>query len=161
MYKYNTKAHSHNHYCHAKARTIKYSEYVLSVALVIHHAQHMGHIILSLSHKWHNCQKKVIDQESVFQFSLHLLSKHFSFKKESSKILSQMYTHLHAKYPILLSDFNETSIFLIDVRAILKYPISWKATQWEPGCSTQTNGQTNIDRHDEANTCFSQFCKDA
>jgi len=57
MYKYNTEAHSHNHCCHAKARTIKYSEYV-SRALVIHHAQHMGHIILPLSHKWYNCQKK-------------------------------------------------------------------------------------------------------
>ena len=56
-----------------------------------------------------------------------------------------MYTHLHVKYPILLPDFHETSIFSTDVWEILKYPISWKATQWEPGCSMQTNGQTQID----------------
>lgn len=57
MYKRNTEAHSHNHCCHAKARIIKYSEYV-SGALAIHHAQHMDHIILSLSHKRYNCQKR-------------------------------------------------------------------------------------------------------
>jgi len=29
-------------------------------------------------------------------------------------ILSAMYVGLHVKYPLLLSDFNETSIFLTD-----------------------------------------------
>jgi len=33
--------------------------------------------------------------------------------------------------------------------------ISWKLAQWEPNCSLETDGRT--DRHDEANSRFSQF----
>jgi len=36
---------------------------------------------------------------------------------------------------------------------ILKYHISGKSVQWEPSCFMRT------DRHDEANTRFSQFCE--
>ena len=34
--------------------------------------------------------------------------------------------------------------------------MSLKSVQWEPSCSTQTNGRT--DRYDEANGRFSQLC---
>jgi len=37
-----------------------------------------------------------------------------------------------------------------------KYQISWKSVQWEPSYSMWTDGRT--DRHDEANSLFSQFC---
>jgi hypothetical protein len=88
MYKRNTEAHSCNHCYHAKAKTIKYSEYV-SEALVIHHARHMVHIILSLSHKWYNCQKKkLLTAKVCFNFLYTFCLKHFSFKEEFSKILS-------------------------------------------------------------------------
>jgi hypothetical protein len=41
----------------------------------------------------------------------------------------------------------------------LKYQISWKSVQWEPSCFMGTDGQTDgrTDRHDEANSRFSQF----
>jgi hypothetical protein len=42
-------------------------------------------------------------------------------------------------------------------RKILKYEISLKPVQWETSFSMRIDGQT--DRHDEANSRFSQFCE--
>jgi hypothetical protein len=65
-----------------------------------------------------------------------------------------MYKSLHVKCPLLLSDFDETSIFSTDFRKkILEYQISYKFTRWVPSCSMRTDGQTL--RHDEANSRFS------
>jgi len=58
---------------------------------------------------------------------------------------------LHVKYPLLLSDFNETWIFASDFRKILKCHISWKSVPWEPSCSMQTYV------HDKTNSRFLQF----
>ena len=51
----------------------------------------------------------------LFWFSQRLLSD-FSSKEELNKICSKMYIGLHAKYPLFLSDLNETWIFSIDFR---------------------------------------------
>ena len=42
---------------------------------------------------------------------------------------------------------------------MLTYEISWKYVKWEPSCSLRTDRQTN--RHDEADSRFSQFCERA
>ena len=71
--------------------------------------------------------------------------KHFSFYEELSEISLPMYTGLHVKTPLFLSDFNETWTFSADLRKILKYQISWKSVQWNPGCSMRTEGgQTDM-----------------
>jgi hypothetical protein len=55
-----------------------------------------------------------------------------------------MYIGLHVKYPLLLSDVNETWIFSKDFRKMLKHQISWKSVQWEPSCCMRTDGQTDM-----------------
>jgi hypothetical protein len=65
-----------------------------------------------------------------------------------------MYTGHYVKYPLLLSDFNQTWIFLAEFRKILKYQVSWKSVVWEPICSLSTDDQTG--RHDEGNSLFPQ-----
>jgi len=55
----------------------------------------------------------------------------------------------HVKYPLFLSDFNETWILLSDfLQKELKYNIPLKSAQWEPSCSLRMDKRT--DRHDEA-----------
>jgi len=41
---------------------------------------------------------------------------------------------LHVKYPKSLADF----------RKLFKYKISRKSVQWDPSCSTWTDGQTDM-----------------
>jgi hypothetical protein len=50
----------------------------------------------------------------------------------------------HVKYPLFLSDFNESWIFWKGFRKILEYKISWKSVKWEPSCSIR-DGRTDRD----------------
>jgi len=91
-----------------------------------------------------------------FAFLYNFYLKHFSFyKKKISEIRCEMYSGLHVKYTLFLSDFNETWTFSTDFRKVFKYQISWKSVQWESSCSMRT------DRHDEANSRFLHFCERA
>ena len=46
-----------------------------------------------------------------FDFLYNFCLKCFSFYEELREILSKLYIGLHVKFPVFLSDFNETSIF--------------------------------------------------
>jgi len=65
---------------------------------------------------------------------------------------------LYVKCPSLLSDFNQNGNFSIDFRKKKKHKsqISRTFFRWEPSCSKRTDGRA--DRHDEADSRFSQFC---
>ena len=88
----------------------------MSVALVIQHAARMRRFILSsvtslalpyFSINGTIFRKKFIELKVCFS-SLQLLSEAFLILRRISNILSQMYVRLHVKYPLFLSDFNET-----------------------------------------------------
>jgi hypothetical protein len=53
---------------------------------------------------------------------------------------------------------TKTWIFWI-LKIILKYQMSWKSVQWEPSCCVRAcvRAWGRTDRHDEANSRFSQF----
>ena len=69
-----------------------------------------------------------------------------------------MWKHRHVKYPLFLSDWNKTWILsTMFEKKKLKYQIPSKPAQWEASCSMWTDERT--DRHDEANSHFSQFCE--
>jgi len=53
-----------------------------------------------------------------------------------------MFIDLRVKYPLFLSDFNETSTTVF--REVFNYQISWQSVQWEPSCSLRTNGLTDL-----------------
>jgi hypothetical protein len=80
-----------------------------------------------------------------------------SFQEKFSEI-SQTYVGLHVKYLLFSSDFNQTWIFSRFLE-ILKYQVSLKSDQCEPNISIRPDRQT--DKHDEANSRFSQFCEHA
>jgi hypothetical protein len=62
-----------------------------------------------------------------------------------------MWKHVHVKYPLLLSDFNENWVFSADFLKNPKNLIWSKSVQWESSCSRRTDG------HEEANSRFRQF----
>jgi hypothetical protein len=59
----------------------------------------------------------------MFWFSLQILSETFLILGRTERDMIKMYIGLHVKYPLFLSDFNETWIFSTGFRKILKYRI--------------------------------------
>jgi len=68
----------------------------------------------------------------------------------------KMYVSLHVKYPLLLSCGNETCVFWTDFLKTLKYQI-----RESPSGGSRIVACGRTDRHDKANSRFSQFCERA
>jgi hypothetical protein len=79
-------------------------------------------------------------------------------KKELKEMRSNIYIGFHVKYPLFLSDFNGTWVFLTDFRKNTKI---YNATNIRPveaelvhACK---HAERQTDRHDEVNSRFSQL----
>ena len=62
----------------------------------------------TLSHKQHDFKKRNFIIKCVFWFCLQSLSKVARIIEEFSDILSHVCISFHVKWPLFLSDFNET-----------------------------------------------------
>jgi hypothetical protein len=63
-------------------------------------------------------------------------------------------TYQHSgKVPLLWTDSNETLIFSIYFRNVLRYQISLKSVQWEPSCPMRTDGRVDPTRSHDVPSC--------
>ena len=95
----------------------------------------------TLSHKWHEFWKQLLDTKCVLILSTTSVWN-ISHSIKKYEISSKIYIGLHIKYLSLLSDFKETWISSKDCPKILKYKISWKSVQWKHNCSMWMGRQT-------------------
>ena len=91
-----------------------------------------------------------------FEFLYKLWWKHLSLYEATNEIRSKISHGLHEKCPLLVSDFNEASIFYVFFR---KYPNI--NSQEIPSSVRRVVPCRQTDRHDEAKSRFSQFCERA
>ena len=151
MYKCNIEVYLGNHYCRRKAVSIIYSESV-SVALVIQHAKCMHCIKLSSAAclaPWYFYGTK-----NVFWFSLQFVPETFlTLRRIKWGIIINVNTSA-CKVPAILVRFecnlNFLNRFLKNIQIsnfikLLQVRLSY--SMWQ------------IDRHDTADSHFSQFCK--
>jgi hypothetical protein len=98
----------------------------------------------TLSHKWHDFGRKLLNTKYVFWFSVQPLYKTFLILRRIEQDIIVMCRGRNIKYQLFLSDFNQTWIFLTDFQKILKYQISRKFNHWEWSCSMWTYGKTDM-----------------
>ena len=92
-----------------------------------------------------------------FWYSLRLLSETFTILRRIQRDWSKMYTGLHVKYQLFLSDFKETSVFSSHFRRIVKYQISPKSVQRDLNCSMRMDGHTGRHTLTKLTVAFRNF----
>jgi hypothetical protein len=130
----NIEARSCNHRCCVKAMSITQHECVFCVCACSFwypacnaHAPYSSvactalQYFSTLSHKWKDFRKQFRNTKCVFLFSPQFLSETFLILRGNKRYIIKVYIGLHVKYPLFLSDFNETSIFSADFRKTFKY----------------------------------------
>ena len=113
-----------------------------------------------ISSQQHDIRGGLLNIKCVFWFSLHLSEIFLILRRAERDMIINLYW-FSVKYPLFLSDFNDTWIFSTDFLKIIKYLILWKSVQWDPSCSMRTDGQRQTGRNAAANSRFSQFCERA
>jgi hypothetical protein len=78
----------------------------------------------------------------VLIFSTTFVWKKFSWKKKIRWDIKMYNNGLNVKYPLFLSNFNETRIFSTVYWKTLKYQISWKSVSWQPNYSMRIDKRT-------------------
>ena len=87
----------------------------------------------TLSHKWHDCRKNVTEHKTcVSDVFLYILPEIFLIQRRILRDMIKIVNLYFQKVTLILSDFNETWIFLTYFQKILKYQISWQSIWWEP-----------------------------
>jgi hypothetical protein len=98
----------------------------VDVASLIQHAMRISHIVTSfpaslappyfstLSHKWRDSRKKVTEHKMRVSIFSTNFDENVSQCNKNLARYCQMWQRLHVKYPLFLSDFNETWIFSTD-----------------------------------------------
>jgi len=86
-------------------------------------------------------EKRYIIERKMCVFVQHC-SESFLNPRRIERDIIKMYIDLHVKYPLFLSDLNETWTTSIEFRNILTYKITWKSVHWEPSYSMWTDGRT-------------------
>jgi hypothetical protein len=94
----------------------------------------------------------------VFLLIYRFCLKRFLFCEGVSEMSPCMYIDIHVKYPIFLSDFNKTRIFSIDFRKNIQMS---NLLKMNPVGSEFFHVDRRTDRHQVANSRFSQFHKHA
>ena len=119
----------------------------MCIALVIQHAMRLLRTVICGLHRCTIFFSHYLINDTIFEkekflctkwlcwFSLQSLSGTFLIFRRTERDMIKSVYWSHVKYPLFLSDFNETWIFLTDFRKILRYQISWKSVQWDPSCS--------------------------